>query len=155
MGRSEGHLVRIGLKVTALKRFIKVGLCVIPGGQLLLARSRGDKHFQIPGGKIEPGENDIDALTREVEEELAVALVPDSAVHLATFEAQAASQSDVLVEIRLYNGAIDSIPKASSEIAELIWQFPAEPTVPCSDVVRLHIMPFLARRLSEQGRIPC
>ena len=155
MGRSEGHLVRIGLKVTALKRFIKVGLCVIRGGQLLLARSRGDKHFQIPGGKIEPGENDIDALTREVEEDLAVALVPDSPVHLATFEAQAASQSDVLVEIRLYNGAIDSIPKASSEIAELIWQFPAKPTVPCSDVVRLHILPFLARRLSEQGRIPC
>lgn len=155
MGRSEGHLVRISLKVTALKRFIKVGLCVIRGGQLLLARSRGDKHFQIPGGKIEPGENDIDALTREVEEDLAVALVPDSPVHLATFEAQAASQRDVLVEIRLYNGAIDSIPKASSEIAELVWQFPAEPTVPCSDVVRLHILPFLARRLSEQGRIPC
>ena len=125
------------------------------GGQLLLARSRGDKHFQIPGGKIEPGENDIDALTREVEEDLAVALVPDSPVHLATFEAEAASQRDVLVEIRLYSGAIDSIPKASSEITELVWQFPAEPTVPCSDVVRLHILPFLARRLSEQGRIPC
>ena len=155
MGRGKGHLVRIGLKVTALEPFTKVGLCVLRGGQVLLARSRGDKHFQIPGGKIEPGENDIDALTREVEEELAVALVPDSPVHLATFEAQAASQRDVLVEIRLYNGAIDSIPKASSEIAELVWQFPAEPTVPCSDVVRLHIMPFLARRLSEQGRIPC
>ena len=141
--------------MTALKRFIKVGLCVMRGGQLLLARSRGDKHFQILGRKIEPGENDIDALTREVEEELAVALVPDSAVHLATFEAQAASRRDVLVEIRLYNCAVDNIPKASSEIAELVWQFPAEPTVPCSEVVRLHILAFLARRLSEQGHIPC
>ena len=83
MGGGEGHLVRIGLKVTALKLFIKVGLCVIRGGQLLWARSRGDKHFQIPGGNIEPGENDIDALTREVEEELAVVLVPDSAVRLS------------------------------------------------------------------------
>ena len=155
MGRGKGHLVRIGLKVTALERFIKVGLCVMRGGQVLLARSRGDKHFQIPGGKIEPGENDIDALTREVEEELAVALVPDSAVHLATFEARAAGQRDVLVEVRLYNGAVDGIPKASSEIAELVWQSPAAPTVSCYYVVRLHILPHLARCLSEQGRIPC
>ena len=125
------------------------------GGQVLLARSRGDRHFQIPGGKIEPGENDFDALTREVEEELAVALVPGRVVHLATFEAQAAGQKDVLVEIRLYNGAVDGIPKASSEIAELIWQSPAAPTVPCSDVVRLHILPYLARCLSEQGHISC
>ena len=125
------------------------------GGQVLLARSRGDKHFQIPGGKIEPAENDIDALTREAEEELAVALVPDSAVHLATFEAQAASLRDVLVEIRLYNGAFDGIPEVGSEITELVWQSPAAPTVPCSDVVRLHILPFLAHCLSEQGSIPC
>lgn len=125
------------------------------GEQVLLARSRGDRHFQIPGGKIEPCENNIDALTREVEEELAVALVPDRVVHLATFEAQAAGQRDVLVEIRLYNGAVDGIPMASSEIAELIWQSPAAPTVPCSDVVRLHILPYLALCLSEQGHISC
>ena len=88
---------------------------------MLLARSRSDKHFQILGGKIEPGENDFDVLTFEVEEKLAVALVPDNAVHLAAFETQAAGQMDVLVEIRLYNGAVDGIPKASSEIAEIIW----------------------------------
>ena len=86
-----------------------------------------DKHFQIPGGKIEPGENDIDALTREVEEELAVALVTDSAVHLATFEAQAAGQRDVLVEVRRATCATDGIPLASSEIAEPVWQSPQHP----------------------------
>ena len=141
--------------VATTESFIKVRLCVVKNGKVLLVRNHGDKHFQIPGGKIEPGENDIDALTREVEEELAVALVPDSAVHLATFEAQAAGQRDVLVEVRLYNGAVDGIPKASSEIAELVWQSPAAPTVSCSYVVRLHILPYLARCLSEQGRIPC
>ena len=125
------------------------------GGQVLLARRHGDKHFQIPGGKIEPSENDIDALTREVEEELAIALVPDSAVRLAAFEAQAVRQRDVLVEVRLYNGAVDGIREVSSEITELVSQSPAAPTVPCSDVVRLHILPFLAHCLSEQGSIPC
>ena len=75
-----------------MEPFTKFGLYVLRGGQVLLARSRGDKHFQIPGGKIEPGKNDIDALTRAVEEELAIALVPDSVGYLATFEAQAAGQ---------------------------------------------------------------
>ena len=155
MGRGKGHLVRIGLKVTALEPFTKVGLCVLRGGQVLLARSRGDKHFQIPGGKIAPSKNDIDALTREVEEELTIALVPYSLVNLAIFEAQAAGQRDVLVAVRLYNGAVDGIREVSSEITELVWQSPAAPTVPCSDVVRLHILPFLAHCLSEQGSIPC
>ncbi|MEP2639905.1 NUDIX domain-containing protein [Roseobacter sp.] len=138
-----------------MKRIIKAGLCLMRDGQVLLARSRGDTHFQIPGGKIEPGESDIDALIREVQEELAVTLVPDSAAHMAIFEAKAAGRIDVLVEVRLYNGTVDGIPQASSEIAELVWQSPAAPTVPCSDVVRLHILPYLARCLSEQGRTPC
>ena len=122
---------------------------------MLLARSRGDKHFQIPGGKIAPSKNDIDALTREVEEELAIALVPDSVVNLATIEAQAAGQRGVLVKVRLYKGAINGILEASSEITELVWQSPAAPTVPRSGVLRLHILPFLAHCLSEQGSIPC
>lgn len=34
------------------KRIIKVGLCLMQGGKVLLARSEGDAHFQIPGGKM-------------------------------------------------------------------------------------------------------
>ena len=112
-----------------MKRIIKAGLCLMRDGQVLLARSRGDTHFQIPGGKIEPGECDIDALIREVQEELAVTLAPDSAAHMATFEAKAAGRVDVLVEVRLYSGAVDGTPQASSEIVELVWQSPAAPSV--------------------------
>lgn len=138
-----------------MKRIIKAGLCLMRDGQVLLARSKGDRHFQIPGGKIEPDESDIDALIREVQEELAVKLAPESAAHIATFEAKAAGRVDVFVEVRMFSGSVDGTPQASSEIAELVWQSPAEPSVPCSDVVRLHILPYLARCLSEHGRIPC
>ena len=133
------------------KRIIKAGLCLMRGGKVLLARSEGDAHFQIPGGKIEPGETDVQALVRETQEELALVLDPKQVTYHGTFTAPAAGRSDVLVEVRLYEAEIDADPQASSEIAELIWQDPAGPTVACSDVVRLHILPFLARRSQGTG----
>ena len=51
-----------------------------------------------------------------------------------------------MVEVRLYEAEIAAEPRPSSEIAELVWQELAHPTVACSDVVRLHILPFMARR---------
>lgn len=128
-----------------MTRIVKAGLCLMRDGKVLLARSKGDTHFQIPGGKIEPGETDLAALAREVQEELAVTLTPGSAVHLGTFEAPAAGRADRLVEVRLYSAEVSGEPRPSSEIAELAWQAPAGPGVPCSDVVALHILPYLAR----------
>ncbi|MFK7762228.1 MAG: NUDIX domain-containing protein [Roseobacter sp.] len=133
------------------KRIIKVALCVVRDGKLLLARSRGDAHFQIPGGKIEPSESELDALTRETSEELDVALHQDTAVHLATFEAPAAGRTDVLVEVRLYRADFTGDPRPSSEIAQLHWQPLAGPVAECSEVVELHILPFLAKQDQLRG----
>ena len=47
-------------------------------GQLLCARSHGKDIYYIPGGKREPSESDEAALVREIEEELAVTLKPDT-----------------------------------------------------------------------------
>jgi len=135
-----------------LKRIVKAGLCLMRDGKVLLARSKGDAHFQIPGGKIEAGETDIAALVREVREELALELDPSEAAYLDTFEAAAAGRDDVIVEVRLYEADDAGEPHASSEIEELSWQKPATPNVPCSDVVRLHILPYLATR--AQAKVP-
>ena len=153
MGRGKRHLLRISLTVTNLEHFIKSGLFVIQDGQALLARSHGDNHFQIPGGKIEPDRKDIDALIRGVKEGLSVALVPESAVHLATFKAQAASHTNVLVQIGVYSGTFEGVPRAGSKIAELVRQSAEAPSLLCSDVMLLHILPYLTRYLSEQGCI--
>ena len=82
--------------VATTESFIKVRLCVVKNGKVLLVRNHSDKHFQFPEGKIEPNEHDIDALTHEVKEELTVTLVPKSAVNLATFDAQTAGHTTVL-----------------------------------------------------------
>lgn len=119
-------------------------------GKLLLARSVGDTHFQIPGGKIEIGEDDVDALVREASEELDITLDRETAVHLGTFKAAAAGRPDVIVELRLYQADYAGAPRPSSEIAELHWQSLTGPLVECSEVVGLHILPFMAERARER-----
>lgn len=134
------------------KRIEKTGLCLMQGGKVLLARSKGDAHFQIPGGKIEPGETDIGALVRETREELGVDIDPTTVQYLDTFLAAAAGRADVMVEVRLYQAEVRGDPCPSSEIEELSWQAPDAPKVVCSDVVGLHILPYLAERTETKDR---
>jgi len=135
------------------KRIVKAGLCVVRDGKLLLARSVGDAHFQIPGGKIESGESDVDAMVREASEELDINVYRNTAVHLKTFEAAAAGRSDVIVEVRLYRADFTGDPRPSSEIAELHWQPLGAPVVACSDVVGLHILPYLLELAQTKDRV--
>jgi len=127
------------------KRIIKVGLCLVQDNAVLLARSRGDAHFQIPGGKIEPGESDLEALIREIKEELSVDVDPATARPVQTFRAAAAGRPGVMLEPRLYTAEIGGTPTPSSEIVELHWQSVTGDPVPCSSVVRDHVLPALAK----------
>lgn len=49
-------------------------------GRVLLQRRPPGKHhgglWEFPGGKVEPGESAIDALVREIDEELGIAVLP-------------------------------------------------------------------------------
>jgi len=47
-------------------------------GRVLLVRKRGTAAFMQPGGKRDPGEDDIAALSREIAEELGCCVVRDS-----------------------------------------------------------------------------
>lgn len=90
--------------------------------QLLCARSHGKTRYYIPGGKREPGESDEAALVREIEEELAVRLKPETLAFACEFSAQADGKPQgVQVRLRCYTGEAGGIPTASAEIAELRW----------------------------------
>ncbi|MER7542503.1 (deoxy)nucleoside triphosphate pyrophosphohydrolase [Spirillospora sp. NPDC127506] len=55
---------------------VVVGAAIIAGGRLLSAQRAEPPHmaggWELPGGKVDPGESDEDALVRECDEELAI-----------------------------------------------------------------------------------
>ena len=83
-------------------------------GRILCARPRDKDIFYIPGGKREGAETDLQTLLREIAEELAVALLPETVRHVATYEAGQ-------VRMSCYTGDYHGTLAASSEIDELAW----------------------------------
>jgi 8-oxo-dGTP diphosphatase len=90
--------------------------------QVLGTRSKGKDTYYIPGGKREKDESDLQALEREITEELNVQLIPDTVRFVGKFEAQAHGKPEgTLVRMSCYTGDYEGILKASSEIEELCW----------------------------------
>lgn len=100
----------------------KIAWIHLEDGKILSTRSRGKDVYYLPGGKREPGESDIETLIREIDEELAVTIIPVTAVHLGTFQAQAHGHADgVTVQMTCYTADHEGTPAASSEIEEVVW----------------------------------
>lgn len=100
----------------------KIAWIRLADGKILSTRSRGKDVYYLPGGKREPAETDVQTLVREVHEELDVAIAPDSATHVGTFEAQAHGHvAGVTVRMTCYAADYRGTLVASSEIAELAW----------------------------------
>jgi len=94
----------------------------LENGRVLCARSRGQDAFYLPGGKRERGETDEEALRREVEEELSVALKPETIAPYGTFQAQAHGKPEgVMVVMSCYTADYDGELRPAAEIEELAW----------------------------------
>lgn len=97
-----------------------VGLVRYVDRRLLLVRADYQTAFYLPGGKIDPGETEVQALRREVREELGVGLSGEW--FLGRYLADAVGQGDgVRVELGCYTGDLDGTPEPAAEIAELAW----------------------------------
>lgn len=51
---------------------------ILRGGKVLLVHSQKYGYLKFPGGGIEPGEDHVQALCREVREETGLEVIPDS-----------------------------------------------------------------------------
>ena len=108
----------------------------LENGRILCARPRGKDVFYVPGGKREGAESDLQTLLREIAEELTVALLPGTVIHLGTYEAvQPPGHPDaVRVRMSCYAAGYSGTLAASSEIDELAWFCYADrPRVPAVD----------------------
>lgn len=105
-----------------MKVIDKVAWIRVEDGRILSTRSHGKDVYYLPGGKREPGESDVETLCREITEELAVTVAPETAAHAGTYEAQAHGHADgVTVRMTCYTAEYTGELRASSEIAEVVW----------------------------------
>jgi 8-oxo-dGTP diphosphatase len=106
----------------------------IEDGRILCARPRGKDVFYIPGGKREGAESDLEALLREIKEELTVLLLPDTVAHVATYEAEVPGHPDTVVRMACYTAEYEGTLTASSEIEAIAWfRYADRPHVPPVD----------------------
>lgn len=94
----------------------------VENGKILSSRSRGKDVYYIPGGKREGEETDIEALTREISEELCVDLVPDSIRPAGVYEAQAHGKAEgKVVRMTCYWADYTGELEPGHEIEEVVW----------------------------------
>jgi 8-oxo-dGTP diphosphatase len=122
-------------------------------GRVLLVRKRGTTAFMQPGGKRDPGEDDIAALSREIAEELGCGLVRGSIRPLGEFNAIASNEPGWRVQACLYGIDVTGEIRPSHEIDETIWIDPAAPPdIPLAPLTRDHVLPLASMRLRDPAQ---
>jgi 8-oxo-dGTP pyrophosphatase MutT (NUDIX family) len=108
---------------------IRVAAAVIVDARdhVLLVRKRGTAAFMQPGGKIMPGETSLEALKREIAEELGVSASSSAIRPLGRHVAEAANEPGHLVEADVFSVSLEGEPRATAEIDEIAWVDPAKP----------------------------
>ena len=95
---------------------IAAALLIGPDGRTLLVRKRGTQAFMQAGGKIEPHEQPLTALARELEEELALKIDPASAAYMGHFSAPAVNEPGFEVQAQLFLLHIEHSVAPAAEI---------------------------------------
>ena len=126
----------------------KAGLLWIDNNRILLCRKKGMAELILPGGRIEPGESEIDCLRRELREELGD-VEARNLRHIGTYldiAARSAPEPLRTVQIELYGGEPRGDPVASSEITDLVWFGPRDDRSRLAPSIRNKIIPDLLAR---------
>jgi 8-oxo-dGTP diphosphatase len=111
-------------------------------GHTLLVRKRGTAAFMQPGGKIDAGEREGEALAREIREELGCEIADGR--RLGTFSAPAANEPGLIVEAILY--AVDLVGQVhpAAEIEEAVWHDPGMPSdLVLAPLTRQYVLPLV------------
>ena len=107
-----------------VRKLVVAALCRDGDGRILLAQRRADQpmplKWEFPGGKVEPGEAPVDALAREIVEELGcearVGRIDDVVFH---------AYADFDLYMLVYACTLAGTPRAV-EVADIRWVPPAE-----------------------------
>ena len=131
---------------------IAAALLIGSDGRTLLVRKRGTQAFMQPGGKIDAGEQPVEALARELHEELNLRIDPGQASYLGHFSAPAANEPGFTVQAELFQVHIDGAVSPAAEIEEVCWIDPAsDGGLHLAPLTRDHILPFYRASLATNA----
>jgi 8-oxo-dGTP diphosphatase len=111
-------------------REIVVALAAIRGGRILLVRKRGLPSWILPGGRPEFGESEMQALTREISEDLGCGLIPGTVERLGEWTDVSADNAMLTVRVVLYRGELDGPFETLAELEEASWYGPQDVDFP-------------------------
>jgi 8-oxo-dGTP diphosphatase len=116
---------------TRARKLVVAALARDGDGRVLLSQRRADQamggKWELPGGKVEPGESPVDALVREIREELGVGCTVGK-IFEVVFHAY--PEFDLLMLV--YACVLDGSPRAV-EVAEVRWVAPSD--LPSVDIL--------------------
>jgi 8-oxo-dGTP diphosphatase len=111
--------------VTAPVIHVAAAVVLDADGHMLVVRKRGTAMFMQPGGKLMAGESAIEAIKREIVEELGVAA--SSVQGLGRHVADAANEPGHTVEADVFLVTLAGEPRAAAEIDDIAWIDPCDP----------------------------
>lgn len=114
-------------------------------GNMLLVRKTGTTAYLQAGGKIEAEESPVEALSRELAEEIGLSITLPQTL-LGRFQASAANEAGRVVEAILFHLTLGAAEKqqlqAAAEIEELRWVSIREAAaLPLAPMTRDHVLP--------------
>lgn len=133
---------------------LAAGIMIDPKGRLLIVRKKNTEKYMLPGGKIEPQETPIEALIRELKEELDVEIPLALANFITTYEAPAANEPGYQIRSNLFFILLPQEIKvtAATEIAEAIWITPQEiPNYNFAPLMTSFVIPTWLDLITEAG----
>lgn len=128
--------------------FNKIGLLLLneDGTKFMVCeKDNFTSDFIMPGGQLDEGENDIECLAREIEEELDVELEREGLRYVDEYVDVAAGDPTKDVSIKLFEGRIKGEPKPSAEIIKFHW-VGKESHSRLSPIIKNKILPDLIAR---------
>ncbi len=96
----------------------KIAGIVIRNKELLVTREKGEKVFFALGGRLEPGETELECLRRELDEE--INCKPINPKQFQIFEGQAHDPTKT-IRISCYFCELEGEAKPGHEIEEIAW----------------------------------
>ncbi|MDD5704064.1 MAG: NUDIX domain-containing protein [Dehalococcoidales bacterium] len=126
--------------------YYKYALCVIKDNKLLLQEEEGEDLYLLPGGRPEDSEGAIQALCREVKEELGIELDLATLDFIGQFEDVAEENPDALVRVELYNGNYHGELKPGAEVKKLVWFDKNDDWTMLPSITRNKILPTLIEK---------